>query len=193
MVAVNSQMLELGTIAPEFSLPDPHGEEHGLGADADAYLVMFISNHCPFVKHVRKELARLGHKYLARRVSIVAINSNDITTHPADSPEKMKEESATWGYEFPYVIDSDQSVAKAYRAACTPDFFLFDAQKRLVYRGQLDASRPSNDIPVTGKDLRAALDAVLGGKPVPAEQVPSIGCNIKWTPGNEPEYFGQAS
>ncbi len=190
MVAVNSQMLELGTIAPEFSLPDPDGREHELGADADAYLVMFISNHCPFVKHVRSELARLGRDYLPRNVSIVAINSNDTTTHPADSPEKMKEEIAAWGYEFPYVIDGDQSVAKAYRAACTPDFFLFDADKSLVYRGQLDGSRPSNDIPVNGKDLRAALDAVLRGNPVSADQVPSIGCNIKWMPGNEPDYFG---
>lgn len=193
MVATNSQMLELGTIAPEFSLPDPDGKEHSLGSDVEAYLVMFISNHCPFVKHVRAELARLGRDYLSRKVSIVAINSNDTNTHPADSPEKMKEEIANWGYEFPYVIDSDQSVAKSYRAACTPDFFLFDAEKRLVYRGQLDASRPSNDIPVNGKDLRAALDAVLSGKPVSQDQVPSIGCNIKWTPGNEPDYFAQAN
>jgi thiol-disulfide isomerase/thioredoxin len=190
MVAVNSQMLELGTIAPEFSLPDPDGEEHGLGTDADAYLVMFISNHCPFVKHVREELARIGRDYLPRNVSIVAINSNDTTTHPADSPEKMKEEIANWGYDFPYVLDSEQSVAKAYRAACTPDFYLFDAGKSLVYRGQLDASRPSNRIPVTGEDLRAALEAVLAGNPVSTDQVPSIGCNIKWTPGNEPDYFG---
>ncbi len=189
MVAVNSQMLELGTIAPEFSLPDPDGRMHSLGSGADAYLVMFISNHCPFVKHVREELARLGRDYLPRNVSIVAINSNDTNTHPADSPEKMREEIANWGYEFPYVIDSDQGVAKAYRAACTPDIFLFDAGKSLVYRGQLDGSRPSNDIPVNGKDLRAALDAVLEGKAVSTDQVPSIGCNIKWTPGNEPDYF----
>jgi thiol-disulfide isomerase/thioredoxin len=190
MAATNSQMLELGTVAPEFSLPDPDGRQHGLGAGADAYLVMFISNHCPFVKHVREELARLGRDYLPRNVSIVAINSNDVTTHPADSPQRMKEESETWGYEFPYVIDEDQSVAKSYRAACTPDFFLFDAGKKLVYRGQLDASRPSNNIQVTGEDLRAALAAVLNGNPVSADQVPSIGCNIKWTPGNEPDYAG---
>ncbi len=189
MAAVNSQMLELGTIAPEFSLPDPDGRMHGLGSGADAYLVMFISNHCPFVKHVREELARLGRDYLPRNVSIVAINSNDTNTHPADSPEKMKQEISNWGYEFPYVVDSDQLVAKAYRAACTPDIFLFDAGKSLVYRGQLDGSRPSNDIPVNGKDLRAALDAVLEGRPVSTDQVPSIGCNIKWTPGNEPDYF----
>lgn len=189
MVERTSQMLELGTVAPEFSLPDPDGHEHGLGSGADAYLVMFICNHCPYVKHVREELARLGNDYLPRNTTIVAINSNDRNTHPGDSPANMKKEAATWGYKFPYVIDSDQSVAKSYRAACTPDIFLFDADKKLVYRGQLDASRPSNDIPVNGKDLRAALDAVLSGNPVSADQVPSIGCNIKWTPGNEPDYF----
>jgi len=190
MAERTSQMLELGTVAPEFSLPDPHGGLHSLGSGAAAYLVMFICNHCPYVKHVREELARLGNDYLSRNIAIVAINSNDSKSHPSDSPEKMKEEAATWGYEFPYVVDSDQSMAKAYRAACTPDFFLFDADKKLVYRGQLDASRPGNNIPVTGKDLRAALDAVLSGNPVSADQVPSIGCSIKWTPGKEPDYFG---
>ena len=189
MAAVNSEMLALGTRAPEFSLPDPDGREHGLGEDAAAYLVMFICNHCPFVKHVAEELARLGDDYAPRNVRVVAINSNDIATHPGDSPEKMKEEAATRGYGFPYVFDADQSVAKAYRAACTPDFYLFDAGKALVYRGQLDASRPGNDIPVDGADLRAALDAVLDGQPVSAEQLPSIGCNIKWIPGSEPDYF----
>jgi thiol-disulfide isomerase/thioredoxin len=189
MAATESQMLELGTIAPEFSLPDPHHEQHELGSGAEAYLVMFICNHCPFVKHVREELARLGHEYIAKNVSIVAINSNDENTHPGDSPEKMKQEVEDWGYEFPYLVDGDQSVAKSYRAACTPDFFLFDADKKLAYRGQLDASRPSNEIPVNGVDLRAALDAVLSGNPVSTEQNPSIGCNIKWTPGNEPDYF----
>jgi hypothetical protein len=192
MAATNSQMLELGTIAPEFSLPDPDGREHGLGSGADAYLVMFICNHCPFVKNMRQELARLGRDYLPRNTAIVAINSNDTDIRPGDSPERMKEEIENWGYEFPYVVDSEQSVAKAYRAACTPDFFLFDAEKKLVYRGQLDASRPSNDIPVTGEDLRAALDAVLSGSPVSADQVPSIGCSIKWTPGNEPDYCGHS-
>jgi len=191
MAARNSEMLELGTVAPDFTLTDPGGEEHGLGSGADAYLVMFICNHCPYVKHVREELARLGSDYLSRNVSIVAINSNDANTHPGDSPEKMTEEAAAWGYTFPYVIDSDQSVAKYYHAACTPDFFLFDANKKLVYRGQLDASRPANNIPVNGEDLRAALDAVLSGDTVSAKQVPSIGCSIKWTPGNEPDYFGQ--
>jgi len=190
MAERTSQMLELGTVAPEFSLPDPHGNLHSLGSGAAAYLVMFICNHCPYVKHVREELARLGNDYLSRNVAIVAINSNDANTHPGDSPEKMKEEAATWGYTFPYVIDGDQSVAKSYRAACTPDMYLFDTDRKLVYRGQLDASRPGNDIPVTGKDLRAALDAVLSGNPVSADQVPSIGCSIKWTPGKEPDYFG---
>jgi len=184
-----SQMLELGTTAPEFSLTDADGTEHGLGEGADAYLVMFICNHCPYVKHVREELARLGRDYLSRNSSIVAINSNDASTHPGDSPEKMKEEATTWGYVFPYLVDADQSIAKAYRAACTPDFFLFDAGKKLVYRGQLDGSRPGNDIAVNGQDLRAALDAVLSGNAVSANQVASIGCSIKWTPGRAPDYF----
>jgi len=190
MAATESEMLELGTSAPDFSLPDPNGETHTLGENKRAYLVMFICNHCPFVKHVREELARLGHNFLSEDVAIFAINSNDAEAHPGDSPERMKEEADTWGYEFPYLIDADQSVAKLYRAACTPDFFLFDADKKLVYRGQLDGSRPSNDIPLTGTDLRAAIESVLGGRSVFAEQKPSIGCNIKWKPGNEPAYFG---
>lgn len=188
MAAVESQMLELGTVAPQFSLPDPDGEVHTLKAGA-ACLVMFICNHCPFVKHVREELARLGRDYADRDVSIYAINSNNVETHPGDSPELMKAEAETWGYTFPYLYDEDQSVAKAYKAACTPDFYVFDADSRLVYRGQLDDSRPSNGIPVDGRDLRAALDAVLAGDPVITEQKPSIGCNIKWKPGNEPDYF----
>lgn len=192
MVQTNSQMIALGTQAPSFSLPDPDGKVYSLDdvERADAYLVMFICNHCPFVKHVREELARIGEDYLPRNVAIFAINSNDFDAHPSDSPPRMKEEARTWGYRFPYLVDSDQSVAKAYGAACTPDFFLFDADRRLVYRGQLDDSRPSNGRPVTGKDLRAALDAVLAGEPVGQEQVPSIGCNIKWRAGNEPAWFG---
>ncbi|MDH3577834.1 MAG: thioredoxin family protein [Gammaproteobacteria bacterium] len=189
MVAVESQMLPLGTEAPDFSLPDPDGERHSLGDKANAYLVMFICNHCPFVKHVREELARIGQDYAARGVSICAINSNDVNKHPDDSPANMKVEAETWGYTFPYLFDENQDVAKAYRAACTPDFFVFDASKRLVYRGQLDDSRPSNALPVDGRDLRAALDAVLDSKPPLAMQKPSIGCNIKWAPGNEPDYF----
>ena len=189
MVETNSQMLPLGTAAPVFSLPDADGNRHGLADGADAYLVMFICNHCPFVKHVRQELASVANEYMARNTNVIAINSNDANTHPGDSPAKMKEEIVAWGYGFPYVIDADQSVAKAYRAACTPDFFVFDSDKVLVYRGQFDGSRPSNDVPVNGVDLRAALDAVLSGSEVSPEQTPSIGCNIRWTPGNEPDYF----
>jgi len=192
MVAVNSEMLPLGTEAPSFSLVDPDGRLYSL-ADASGsrgYLVMFICNHCPFVKHVREELARIGRDYAGRSVAVFAINSNDAEAYPGDSPARMKQEARDWGYGFPYLVDADQSVAKAYHAACTPDFFLFDADRRLVYRGQLDDSRPSNDVPVTGRDLRAALDALLAGEEVPAEQKPSIGCNIKWQPGNEPPWFG---
>ena len=186
MAARESAMLAPGTIAPEFSLPDADGTIHTLADDAAAFLVMFICNHCPYVKHVRAELARLGSDYLPRNVAVYAINSNDASTHPGDSPARMKEEAETWGYGFPYLIDAGQDIAKAYRAACTPDFFVFDTSKQLVYRGQLDASRPSNGIPVSGVDIRAALDAVLDGIEVSAEQVPSIGCSIKWKPGNEP-------
>lgn len=189
MAAVESQMLELGTPAPGFSLPDPDGQLHSLPETASAFLVMFICNHCPYVKHVRAELARLGRDYQERGVSIIAINSNDASTYPADSPAAMEAEAATWGYTFPYVFDADQSVAKAFRAACTPDFYVFGADRRLAYRGQLDDSRPGNDVPVTGKDVRNALDAILSASPVDAAQVPSIGCNIKWVPGNEPDYF----
>ncbi len=188
MAAVESQMLELGTPAPAFSLPDPDGEMHSLADSASGYLVMFICNHCPYVKHVREELARIGNDYARRGVAIYGINSNDIDNYPGDAPDKMKEEAATWGYTFPYLVDASQEVAKAYRAACTPDLYVFDAERRLVYRGQLDDSRPSNEKPVNGRDLRAALNAVLAGTPVPETQVPSIGCNIKWKPGNAPEY-----
>lgn len=190
MAATESEMLELGTTAPEFSLPDPDGVLHSLGDGKLAYLVMFICNHCPFVIHVREELAHLGRDYGSQAVSIVAISSNDVTAHPADAPALMKQEAAANGYEFPYLYDESQEVAKAYRAACTPDFYLFDSDKKLVYRGQLDDSRPSNDIPVTGKDLRTALDALLNDRPMTDQQKPSIGCNIKWSPGNAPDYFG---
>ena len=189
MAAVESQMLDLGTEAPAFSLPDPDGTVYSLRADAAACVVMFICNHCPFVKHVREELARIGRDYSDKDVAIYAINSNDVTTHPGDSPEKMKQEAVKWGYVFPYLYDESQDVAKAYRAACTPDFFVFDANRKLVYRGQLDDSRPSNNAPVDGRDLRMALDAVLSGEPVSDVQKASIGCNIKWRPGNEPDYF----
>ena len=188
MAAVESQMLALGTEAPAFALPDPDGVVHGLREGASAHLVMFICNHCPFVKHVADELARLGHDYADRGVAIYGINSNDVDNYPADSPEKMREEARFRGYSFPYLLDADQDVAKAYSAACTPDFFLFDRDRKLVYRGQLDDSRPSNSAPVDGRDLRAALEAVLGGLPVESMQAPSIGCNIKGKPGNEPDY-----
>lgn len=192
MAATESQMLPLGTQAPVFSLPDADGQVYGLddAHDARAYLVMFICNHCPFVKHVAPELARLSADYGDRGVAIFAVNSNDYERYPEDAPDRMRAEAKQRGYRFPYVIDREQSVAKAYRAACTPDFFLFDAARRLVYRGQLDGSRPSNGVPVTGADLRAALDAVLQGQPVAGDQRPSIGCGIKWRPGNAPDYPG---
>jgi peroxiredoxin len=192
MVQTNSQMLPLGTEAADFALPDADGRSFSLrdAAGANAFLIMFICNHCPYVKHVRRELAQLGIDYGSRNVAIFAINSNDFDAQPDDSPPKMKEEAKTWGYTFPYLVDREQSVAKAYEAACTPDFYVFDGAERLVYRGQLDDSRPSNGKPVTGRDVRAALDAVLDGKPVREGQTPSIGCNIKWRPGNAPLWFG---
>ena len=189
MAAVESQMLELGTPAPEFSLPDPDGRTHGLRDGSQAHVVIFICNHCPFVKHVADGLAAFGKDYLARDVDVIAINSNDVVAYPADGPDAMRNEAAARGYTFPYLLDEDQSVAKSYRAACTPDFFVFDADKRLVYRGQFDSSRPSNGEAVTGKDLRQAVDAVLAGETPAANQTPSIGCNIKWKRGNEPGYF----
>lgn len=191
MAKVNSTMLPLGTQAPSFSLYDPEGNLFTLdhSSKSNAFLVMFICNHCPFVHHIRKELARLANDYIKRDVSIIAINSNDYETHPGDSPEKMKDEIMEWGYNFPYLVDEDQSVAIAYQASCTPDFFLFDSQQQLVYRGQLDGGRPSNDIPVNGRDIRTALDTLLVGGDVTKEQVPSVGCNIKWKPNNSPEWF----
>jgi peroxiredoxin len=192
MVKTASTMLPLGTEAPNFALTDTSGRIVTL-ADFDVQpvlLVAFICNHCPFVKHVAPELARLTREYQARGVGIVAINANDAETYPDDSPENMIKEVRERGYGFPYLYDEKQEVAKAYRAACTPDFFVFDRERRLAYRGQMDDSRPGNNIPVTGSDLRAALDAVLQGRPLSDEQRASIGCNIKWRPGHEPEYFG---
>ncbi|HWF18114.1 MAG TPA: thioredoxin family protein [Verrucomicrobiae bacterium] len=186
-----STMLPLGTAAPDFRLPDTNGKIVSLAdfKNAPALLVMFICNHCPYVKHIRLGLAQLGRDYQSKGVGIVAINSNDTANYPADCPAKMKEEAKSAGYMFPYLFDETQNVAKVYRAACTPDIFLFDAGQKLVYRGQFDDSRPGNGKPVTGQDLRAALDAVLRGQPAPTDQKPSIGCNIKWKSGNAPDYF----
>lgn len=190
MVRTASTMLPLGTAAPDFSLPDPSGKLHALKDFAGKpLLVMFICNHCPFVKHLRAELARLAKEYQEKGVAVVAVMPNDIENYPDDSPEKMAEEEADFSYEFPYLYDETQEVAKAYHAACTPDFYVFDGEHCLAYRGQLDDSRPKSDTPVTGTDLRAALDAVLSGASPAREQRPSIGCNIKWKAGNAPEYF----
>ena len=191
MVRTPSTMLPLGTQAPDFHLPNVDGRMVDFAAVAGprGTVVMFICNHCPFVKHVAAELAALGRDVMPQGIGVAAISANDVATHPADSPEQMVREAEERGYPFPYLYDDTQEVAKAYRAACTPDFYLFDGDRRLVYRGQLDASRPGNDVPVTGGDLRAAIAAVLLGRPVAAAQTPSIGCNIKWKPGHEPEYF----
>lgn len=193
MALVPSTMLALGTPAPDFCLPEPVTGEPVSRSDFDgapALLVIFLSNHCPFVKHLADHLAGIVAGYQRRGVAVVGINANDITTHPDDSPAKMKEEVARRGYTFPYLFDESQEVAKAYRAACTPDFFLFGPEGRLAYRGQYDASRPSLGVPVTGADLRAAMDAVLAGEAPSAEQMPSVGCNVKWRAGSEPEWFG---
>jgi peroxiredoxin len=192
MVATHSTMLPLGTFAPEFRLPDPSGRVISLSdfKRSPALLVMFICNHCPYVKHVRAGVAQLARDYQPRGVGIVAINSNDVANYPEDSPSRMAEEAKLAGYVFPYVYDATQTVAKTYHAACTPDFFLFDHDLRLAYRGQFDDSRPGNLLAVTGQDVRAALDAVLAHQPPSSRQKPSLGCNIKWKPGHEPEYFG---
>ncbi len=192
MVLTASTMLPLGTKAPDFQLADVvSGETISLSTNAGkkALLVMFICRHCPFVKHIKDELAQLGKDYVNRDVGIVAISSNDASNYPDDAPEQLKAMATDLGLPFPVCYDESQETAKAYTAACTPDFFVFDTEQRLVYRGQLDDSRPSNAKPVTGEDLRAALDALLADQPVNPEQKPSIGCNIKWKPGNEPSYF----
>jgi peroxiredoxin len=192
MARTPSTMLPLGTQAPDFRLLNVDGRIVGLDdfRGAPAYLLAFICNHCPFVKHVAEGLADLGREYQAKGVAVIAVSSNDATKYPADSPEQMVHEVENRNYSFPYLFDETQEVAKAYRAACTPDFYVFDKDRKLVYRGQMDDSRPDSGIPVTGRDLRAALDAVLAGKPVSEQQRPSIGCNIKWKVGNEPDYFG---
>jgi peroxiredoxin len=190
MALTPSTMLALGTTAPDFKLPETSGKTTSLAdfKDKTALVVIFMCNHCPYVVHIRSGLAYLARDYAPKNVGIVGINSNDALKYPADSPAKMKDEVASAGYIFPYLYDETQAVAKAYRAACTPDIFLFDRSRRLVYRGQFDASRPGNNIPVTGNDLRAALESVLKGQPVLEQQIPSIGCNIKWKDGNAPNY-----
>jgi peroxiredoxin len=191
MVRTASTMSPLGSPAPDFSLVNVDGRRVSRDdfADAPALLVMFICNHCPYVKHVAPALAHICRDYQARGVAVVAINSNDVASYPDDSPEQMVRESRERGYTFPYLLDETQAVAKAYGAACTPDFFLYDRNRKLAYRGQLDASRPGSNIPVTGEDLTAAVNAVLAGQPAPEKQRPSLGCNIKWKAGNEPDYF----
>ncbi|MCA9521449.1 MAG: thioredoxin family protein [Myxococcales bacterium] len=194
MVRTLSTMLELDTTAPEFDLPNFNGEP-GRVRRADylgrPLLVMFICNHCPYVIHLADELSRFADEYIGRGLAIVAINANDVDEYPQDGPEKMRDEATRRGYRFPYLYDESQAVARAYRAACTPDFFLFDADHRLAYRGQFDETRPRQQTPQTptGSDLRAAADAVLAGRPVEIEQRPSLGCNIKWREGNSPDYF----
>lgn len=190
MVKTASTMLPLGTTAPDFTLPNTDGAIVSRAQFAGRPLcVIFMCNHCPFVVHIRSALAQFAREYQQCGVAIVGISSNDVGSHPQDGPLQMQQEARTAGYSFPYLYDQSQSVAIAYRAACTPDIFLFDADHALVYRGQFDSSRPGNGIPVTGADLRAACDAVLSGQPVASQQRPSIGCNIKWRAGAEPEYF----
>ena len=192
MVLTPSTMVALGTAAPDFRLPDPSGREWTLSdvVGKGGLLVAFICNHCPFVKHLRHELAEFARDCQARGLGVVGINANDVSTHPADSPERMAEEVEQVGYTFPYLFDESQEVARAYGAACTPDFFLYDGDRRLVYRGQFDGSRPGSGIRVTGEDLCAAVEALLDGRAPLAEQHASVGCNIKWKRGNEPAWFG---
>jgi len=191
MSATASTMLPLTTKAPDFHLPDTEGKTVSLSdlRDARALVVVFLCNHCPFVKHVIRYLVDLAKEYQDRGVAFVAINSNDVATYPDDRPEMMAKFAKQRGFTFPYLYDETQEVAKAYRAACTPDFFVFDEKRELIYRGQMDDSRPGNGVPITGADLCVALDGILEGGPVPANQKPSMGCNIKWKAGNEPDYF----
>ncbi len=191
MARTPSTMLELGSPAIDFSLPEPlTGKTVSLSDFAGKpLLVAFICNHCPYVLHIIDEFAAFAREYGEKGLQVVAINANDVANYPDDSPEKMVEMAKAKQFSFPYLFDESQETAKAYRAACTPDFFLFDADGKLVYRGQFDGARPKNDVPVTGEDMRAAADAVLAGQTPDEDQKPSLGCNIKWKPGNEPEYF----
>lgn len=193
MAVTPSTMLELGTPAPDFKLPEPTtGRQVSLSdfKDASALLVVFMCNHCPYVKHIQRQMSDMIKTYQREGLAAVGISSNDVSTHPDDGPEQMAAEAKRLGYTFPYLYDESQAVAKAYRAACTPDIYLFDRERKLVYRGQFDNSRPGSDRPVTGSDLRAAITAVLAGKQPSAEQKPSMGCNIKWKTGEAPDYFG---
>ena len=193
MVQTPSTMAELGSPAPDFALPEPatgRTVSRDDFSEAGALLVVFLSNHCPYVKHIAAGLADFEREYRAKGLAVVGIAANDVESYPADGPEAMAREAQSRAYGFPYLYDASQEVAKAYRAACTPDFFLYDGDRRLAYRGQFDASRPGSDVPVTGTDLRAAADAVLTGRDPAAEQTPSVGCNIKWKPGNNPPWFG---
>jgi peroxiredoxin len=192
MVNVSSTMLPLGTSLPDFSLPSPDGVTHGTEdvAEAPGLLVAFVCNHCPYVRHVAPELGSLAATWMGKGLAILAVNSNDTAAYPDDGPEQMTAFARANDWTFPYLQDETQEVARTFRAACTPDFFLFDQDRRLVYRGRLDASRPKSGAPVTGDELGAAVEAVLTGAPVSGDQVPSIGCNIKWKPGNEPDWFG---
>jgi peroxiredoxin len=191
MASVTSTMLPLGTKAPAFNLPDAQGKTVSISdfEDAPALLVVFMCNHCPYVKHIRESFVQLVKEYQAKGLAVVGINANDVEAYPDDSPENMARDAETYGYTFPYLYDQTQDVARTYRAACTPDFFLFDRERRLVYRGQMDSSRPGNGKALTGEDLRAALDAVLAGGQISLQQKPSMGCNIKWKPGSEPSYY----
>ncbi len=192
MVLTPSTMLELGTIAPDFTLPDPTGRQFALADQKidKGLLIIFMCNHCPYVIHIREQLVAAIRRYQKQGIAVVAINSNDYIAHPDDSPAKMADDAEVFDYSFPYLVDQNQQVARAYRAACTPDLFLFDAGKRLVYRGQFDGARPGNNIPVSGADLTAAVQNVVKGNAITAHQQPSMGCNIKWKAGNEPDYFG---
>ena len=190
MTMTASTMLPLGTKAPPFTLPDVKGDPVSLSDfdDAAALVVVFMCNHCPFVKHILNDLVEFVKEYQPKGVAFVGINSNDVDNYPEDRPERMAQIARAKGFTFPYLYDATQAVAKSYRASCTPDFFVFDGKRELVYRGQMDDSRPGSNVPITGADLRAGLDAVLKGEPAPKEQRPSMGCNIKWKAGNQPEY-----
>jgi len=191
MVLTPSTMLDIGTEAPDFALSDPHGKSYHLAEQQieSGLLVIFMCNHCPYVIHIREKLVEKIKEYQQRGISVVAINSNDYMAHPDDSPEQMARDGAEFGYSFPYLVDENQRVAQDYQAACTPDLFLFDRDKKLVYRGQFDGARPGNTTPVTGEDLTRAVEQLLAGKDIDVVQQPSMGCNIKWKPGNEPSYF----